>query len=253
MSANRRLLLQAVALAVAIVSVFALLSVVLKGNDDPPVAAASQDLVGPVLLVPGYGGATGALQVLAQSLRTAGRVVSIVASPGDGTGDLALSVAALDAAATATNAPAVDIVGYSAGGVIARMWASQNPSQARRVITLGSPHHGTKLAALGALLTQGACSVACQQLVPGSDLLDALNEDETPAGPQWLTLWTIQDETVTPPDSARLDGAVNLELQQLCPALTVSHADLPRNPTVIRIVLGALSGPAIGQPTAAVC
>lgn len=253
MSPNRRLLLQAVALVVVVVTVFAVLSRVLGRADGPPLVRADQAVQGPVLLVPGYGGATGALEVLAGQLRQAGRTASVLPLPGDGTGDLALSVAALAAAATASALP-VDVVGYSAGGVVARLWAAGDPSRVRRVVTLGSPHHGTQVAAIGAALAPGACPVACQQLVPGSPLLDDLNAgDETPDGPQWLSLWTTQDETVTPPTSARLDGAVNVELQQLCPALVVSHSDLPRDAVVMRIVSAALAAPEVVEPTASVC
>ena len=127
-------------------------------------------------------------------------------------------------------------------------------STTREMPAIGADVVVSDAIAIGAALAPGACPVACQQLVPGSPLLDALNEDdETPDGPQWLSLWTTQDETVTPPTSARLDGAVNVELQAVCPALQVSHADLPRDPVVTRLVLAALAAPTIVQPTAEVC
>lgn len=253
MSPQRRVLLQLLALLTVLGLAGAVLASV-RGEDRPPLVAADQSVEGPVLLVPGYGGSTAALEVLAAALRQAGRTASVVPLPGDGTGDLALSVAALEAAVAASGPLPVDLVGYSAGGVVARLWTKEQPSQVRRVVTLGSPHHGTDVAALGVALLPGACPVACQQLVPGSPLLDDLNDgDETPDGPEWLSLWTTQDRTVTPPTSARLDGAVELELQQLCPGLVVSHSDLPRDATVTRVVLGALSGPGIAEPTMAVC
>ena len=255
MSPSRRLLLLAVALLAAVVAGTFLVARLLDGETAlPPLTAADQEQVGPVLLVPGYGGATGALEVLASSLREAGRDARVVALPGDGRGDLRASADVLAAAADsalAAGAPSVDVVGYSAGGVVARLWASEHAGDARRVVTLGSPHHGTELAALGVVLAPGACPVACQQLAPGSDLLEDLNDgDETPDGPQWLSVWTVQDETVTPPDSARLEGAVNVALQDVCPGLQVSHGALPTGPVVRALVLQALSTDDVAAPTA---
>jgi len=250
-SPRRRALVAALAAALALVAVF-VGSRLLSSTE--PGEPTDQAVAGPVLLVPGYGGGTAGLEVLAQSLREAGRTATVVPVPGDGTGDLALSVAALDAAAAATGSGPVDVVGYSAGGVVARLWAAQDPGAVRRVVTLGSPHHGTRVAALGAAVAPDACPVACRQLIPDSPLLSELNDDdETPDGPQWLALWTAQDQVVTPPDSARLEGAVNVELQQLCPGLAVSHGQLPVDPTVTAIVVGALSGPEISAPGDAVC
>lgn len=251
MSLRRQLLVAAVT-TIAIVAVFAVLGRITRAPARPAVVADQRP--GPVLLVPGYGGSTGALDVLATRLRAAGRDASVVPLPGDGTGDLRADAAALKVAADAAiaaGAPSVDVVGYSAGGVVARVWAvGGGAAVARRIVTLGSPHHGTKVAALASTFASAACPVACQQLVPGSSLLDGLAE--TPDGPQWLSLWTSQDTTVTPPSSAHLDGAADLVVQDLCRGLSVSHSDLPRSPQVEAIVLAALSGPTLQVPTTCV-
>jgi triacylglycerol lipase len=250
-SPRRRALVAALGAALALLVVFVGVRLVAGAEPGEP---TDQTVAGPVLLVPGYGGGTAGLEVLAGSLRAAGRTATVVPLPGDGTGDLALSVAALDAAAAVTGASPVDVVGYSAGGVVARLWAEQEPDSVRRVVTLGSPHHGTRVAALGAAVAPESCPVACRQLAPDSALLSELNDgDETPDGPQWLALWTVQDQVVTPPESARLEGAVNVELQRLCPGLAVSHGQLPVDRTVTAIVLDALSGPEVGEPSDAVC
>lgn len=251
MSPSRRLLLQAVALIAVLLVAGALLSRVRSGD---AVEGAPQTQPGPVLLVPGYGGATRSLESLAVTLRAAGRTAIVVPLPDEGTGDLRESAALLDAAANAAGGPSVDLLGYSAGGVVARIWAADHPERVRRVVTLGSPHHGTRVAAVAAALAPGACPPACQQLVPGSRLLDELNEgDETPDGPQWMSVWTKQDETVTPPESARLDGAVNVALQDVCRSLTVSHTALTTSPLVRALVLQALSTADIDEPSASDC
>lgn len=246
MSPSRRRLL--VALSLVGVLLVGLLAVRHRTGSAP--VGVAQDTPGRVLLVPGYGGSTASLEVLAAKLRAAGREVGIIDLPGDGTGDLRESARVLDAATA--GATSVDVVGYSAGGVTVRYWAKElgGAKLARRIVTLGSPHHGTGLAALGATFVPGRCPIACQQLVPDSPLLRQLNSDgEIPDGPRWLSLWTSQDETVTPPTSARLHGAINVQLQDVCPSLVVSHSDLPRADLVAGIVLQALGVGPIRQPT----
>jgi triacylglycerol lipase len=215
-----------------------------------------QDRPGPVLLVPGYGGQTGSLSVLAARIRATGRRATVVRLPGSGTGSLITDAAVLNAAverALRGGAPSVDVIGYSAGGVVALLWARDDngTGKARRVVTLGSPFHGTRLAADATGFLPGACPAACQQLVPGSPLLAQLTRTAVPSRPRWVSLWTTDDEVVMPADSARLAGAANVPIQAVCPGHQVSHTHLPTDPVVISLVLQAigrgpisLSGPA---------
>ncbi len=255
--ARRRLVLGALGLALLLV---AALVVALVVRRDAPVDPVAQDRPGPVVLVPGYGGSTASLQVLADALTTGGRDARIVRPVGSGTQDLRDQAAdlrdAVDDVLEETGAPSVDLVGYSAGGVVVRIYVADlgGGSHVRRAVTLASPHHGTDLAALAGSLGEEACPEACRQLAPDSDLLRRLNaDDETPAGPAWVAVWTEDDATVVPPDSGALDGAVDISLQSVCPDLEIGHADVPRTPVVIAIVESVLGRPAPEPPTGNVC
>jgi triacylglycerol lipase len=251
--ARRRLVLGL--LAVLLVAVLVGGGAVVAGrlSAEEPAGPVPQDTPGPVLLVPGYGGSVSSLQGLADRLTADGRDATVVPAPGNGTGDLSATADALadaaDAAMARTGADTVDVVGYSAGGVVARVWiADGGASVVRRVVTLGSPHHGTELADLAGDIAPASCPEGCRQLGTGSDLLRELNAgDETPEGPTWVSVWTTQDETVTPPDSARLDGALNLPVQSVCADARVGHGQLPRDPLVQAIVLAQLES---GEPVA---
>ena len=230
---RRRVVLLATALAgLLVVSLVATAIVRATTSSVDPVP---QDQLGPVLLVPGYGGRVASLDPLVAALRATGRKVVVVQRLGDGTGDLRAEAQHLRDAAQQTraaeHAPSVDVIGYSAGGVVARLWVRDygGASVARRVLTLGSPHHGSSQAALGRELA-GGCPTACEQLVPDSDLLRRLNAgDETPDGPLWATVRSTGDQVVTPVDSAALDGALNILVQDACPGSTAGHGDLPGN------------------------
>lgn len=245
---------------------------VVAGDDDPlpgpavavtlpptasPTGAAS--LPGPVFLVHGYGGTSASLSALAAQIRANGRTAVLVDPVGDNTGDLNEQVAKLEAsvaAAERAGAPSVDVVGYSAGGVVALAWSKKHDGEtrARRIISLGSPFHGTELVATALATAPQLCPTACRQLAPGSDLLRGLDVDGAGAGhPAWLALWTQRDTVVTPPDSARLNGAVALSVQQICPGVQVGHSDLPGDPVIRRIVLEALGDAPLAAPQPSVC
>ena len=52
---------------------------------------------------------------------------------------------------------------------------------------------------------------------------------------------------VTPPVSARLDGAVDVPVQDVCPGRQVTHGQLPTDPAVQAMVADALG---VRPPTA---
>ncbi len=216
-----------------------------------PASRPAQDLPGPVLLVPGYGGNTAALGGLAARIAATGREARVLDLPGDGTGDLSAQVRVLDAAvdeALAAGAPSVDVVGYSAGGVVAGLWIARDDgaAKARRVVTLGSPLNGTQLAAAGAAAAPDACPAACRQIAPGSAELAELATADVGAALPWLSVWTTGDETVTPPGTARLPGATNVAVQDVCPGARLDHGGLPVDPVVAGLVLGwTAAGPPV--------
>ena len=257
LSRRRKLLVAGVAI-VAVAVIAGVTALAAGGGAGRTAGFPAQDRPGPVLLVPGYGGQTGSLSVLAARIRATGRRAIVVHLPGSGTGSLITDAGVLNAAvarALRGGAPSVDVIGYSAGGVVALIWALEDDGsgKARRVVTLGSPFHGTRLASDAAGFLPGACPVACQQLVPGSPLLAQLTHTAVPHRPRWLSLWTTDDEVVMPADSARLAGAVNVPVQSLCPGHQVSHTGLPTDPVVISLVLRAIGRGPISPSAPADC
>jgi triacylglycerol lipase len=271
----RRRFFAALCAGVATVAVVAAGCSVVGGEDDSPAPAAitppavtlpptasprgTVPQPGPVLLVHGYGGTSASLTRLAAQLRSLGRTAVIVDPVGDNTGDLNEQVAGLESAVTAAEragAPSVDVVGYSAGGVVALTWSKRHDgaTRARRIVSLGSPFHGTQIAATALATAPELCPTACRQLAPGSDLLRSLDVDGAGAAhPAWLALWTRLDTVVTPPESAQLKGAVTLPVQQVCPGVSVGHSDLPADPVILRMVLAALGEGPLQTPTSAAC
>jgi triacylglycerol lipase len=242
-SPRRRVLVVALVVAVVLGAVAALVAG-LAGTAGPgagPVASGQA----PVLVVPGYNGTPASVGTLAARLRSAGRRVVVVDLPDRGTGDLRASATALGRAVDRAGAARVDLVGYSAGGVVVRLWLADpaRALRARRVVLLGTPNHGTDLAGgAAAALGPGLCASLCQ-LAPGSALLAELNRgDETPPGPRFFSIWTALDQTVIPPATATLDGAANIRVQDVCPSARLGHGDLVTSPLALGLVVEALAG-----------
>jgi triacylglycerol lipase len=196
----------------------------------------------PVILVHGYGGTPASMRSIRSVLELAGRRVTAVELPARGTADLMDSARAVAQAVEETRAAHVDFVGYSVGGIVVRSYLEDlgGMERARRVVLLGAPNHGAQVAAVATAADPASCVDACAQLAPGSSFLEQLNDDETPAGPHFVSIWTADDRVVTPPDSAVLDGAVNVRLQDVCPDALIEHGDLVRYPLPLALVMTAL-------------
>jgi triacylglycerol lipase len=257
LSPQRRRVVLAVAVLVLLMIITTVVISVVRSRSTS--AGPPQSQPGPVLVLPGYGGSAGSVQPLVAALRSAGRMAVAVEPVGDGTGDLRAQARHLAVAAERVrrdaNVASVDVVGFSAGGVVARLWVREEGGAdvARRVLTIGSPHHGTSQAALGAGLA-GGCPEACQQLSPDSDLLRRLNAgDETPDRARWVTVRTTADRVVTPVDSAALDGALNLVVQEICPTSTATHGDLVSDPVVLATLDSGLGADPPRAPNDVAC
>lgn len=255
LSPRRKMLASALALLIVVGGSAAGAWAALSG---PARAIPNASKPGTVLLVPGYGGSTGSLDTLAARIRRGGHTAVVVKLIGDGTGDLQAQAGVVEdyvnQAILAGSGP-VTIIGYSAGGVVAWLWDVRydGATRAARIITLGSPLHGARLAALGSAFLPGECPVACQELVPDSSLLSTLAQSPAADRPPWLSLWTNDDQVVQPPDSARLPGAVNVPLQSVCPRVVIQHTQLPTAPLVVGIVLRALATGRLSAPAPGDC
>ncbi|HVD59439.1 MAG TPA: triacylglycerol lipase [Gemmatimonadaceae bacterium] len=128
----------------------------------------------------------------------------------------------IDSLLTASGAAKVDIIAHSMGGLSARYYAKNlgGSDKIDAFVSLASPNHGTTVANICPI-------ISCVEMRPNSAFLNALNAvDETPGNPRYATWWTPCDQTVTPPESVILAGAVNTE------TACISHSDLWGDPNV---------------------
>jgi triacylglycerol lipase len=217
----------------------------------------ADDRPGPVILVPGYGGDDQMLAGLSDRLHRAGRTTTLLQLPNNAEGDLREQAQVLATRVTQllkAGAPSVDLVGYSAGGIVVGLFVEAHPQQVRRVVSIGSPMHGTDLAGLAAGFLPSSCPVACQQMVPGTSLLASLvGAEPARTGVPWLSLWTTHDQVVQPADSARVNGALNVVLQDVCADDTVDHISLPADPLVAALTLKGLGTGVTAVPKATDC
>ncbi len=123
----------------------------------------------------------------------------------------------------------VILIGHSMGGMIARNYV-QNRGGAvnvERVVTLGSPHHGSKLAPF-------ALSPMGKTLLPGSEFIRRFNSAAWPQATPIFSIYTRYDNIVMPAESARMDGAKSVELDGM------GHTALLFHPHSLQAVLDAL-------------
>lgn len=154
----------------------------------------------PVLLVPGFLDGPGCFHVLGRRLEQAGfEPIPVRLAPRLGT--CSLDRFARQVAEAAEPFPEVDVVGFSMGGLVSRVWVQRMGGDVKvnRLVTLASPHQGSYMA-------HAMPQTAARQMRPGSDFLEDLNDDlDSLESVRFASLWTPFDLTVVPGTSGDLD------------------------------------------------
>jgi len=192
----------------------------------------------PVLLLHGYGCNSGYwthLTPLLDAARISHATVDlepVVAGIDDYVPAVERAVQALCAAA---GAPQVVIVAHSMGGLVARAWMrTHGHARVARLVTLGTPHHGTALARLG--LGQNAVQMRLEGTGKPSDWLRLLADSEDATARALVTsIYTHHDNIVSPQTSSVLPGARNVEFGG------IGHVALGANPRVLAQVMREIS------------
>jgi pimeloyl-ACP methyl ester carboxylesterase len=130
----------------------------------------------------------------------------------------------------ATGTQNIVIVAHSMGGLAARACLrARGGSRIARLVTLGTPHHGTRTAALG----QG---LNARQMEPGSAWLADLARDERslPAVPV-TSIYSGDDNVIVPQESSVLDGAKNVRVSG------IGHVSLAFSAPVREMVLAEIA------------
>jgi len=137
--------------------------------------------------------------------------------------------AAVERLCAQTGSAQVIILGHSMGGLVARAYLRRfGHARIARVVTLGTPHHGTALAHFG----PGSNAA---QMRRNSEWLGALAASEANLQRTlFSSIYSVHDNIVAPQDSSELPGARNLVFG------AIGHVALGRHPEIMRCALAEI-------------
>ncbi|MEP7157157.1 MAG: alpha/beta fold hydrolase [Betaproteobacteria bacterium] len=209
-----------------------------------PQQALGDDPIGksdgtPILLVHGFFSNRGMWVRFRKRLADAGLgpVYTVTLEPMTGTIDQMVEVfaARLAEVQRETGAEKIIVVAHSMGGLVTRAHMAQaGAGSIRQFITLGSPHHGTQLAGLGLF----KCATQMRHESPWIETLADM-EEASPHGVPTLSIYTLNDDLVYPPESAELAWAENV------PVSGIGHVGLMFSEVVTQRVIAAIRKPAL--------
>ena len=173
----------------------------------------------PILLVHGHFSNRGIWVRFRQRIAAAGLgpiyTISLTPYFGDLDEFAAQLATRIDLICAETRAAQVTLIGHSMGGMVCRRYMTlHSPARIAKLVTLGTPHHGSHFARW--LFGKNAL-----QLRIGSDWLGRLARAEVPTQPPpTLSLYSLVDDIIDPPDSSVLAWARNV------PVTAVGHVGL---------------------------
>lgn len=215
----------------------------------------------PVVLVHGTNDTSATVRPLAEALRADGRQVSVLdygRHPRSlrgrfgtgGLGPLAQSQREVCAAVTevlaGSDAPYVDLIGHSQGGLHVLGCAAVMPDRVAHAVLLGAPLYGVTPLGRSSAIAHAAgmrhaldwvLGPSARDMVVGSGRLPDVAV--LPEGPRYLLVATRHDRLVRPAYLARVgvdDRLRVLWVQDVEPRRRVSHTELVTDPLVLRLV-----------------
>ena len=127
----------------------------------------------------------------------------------------------------------VDIVAHSMGGIIAAWYVARMDGRddVRRIVSIGTPWHGTETAYLGLRLE-------ARDLEPESPTLADIRHLEVPI----VSIWTPTDQIVVPAASSAIPGQANVRID------LAGHLDLLFDGRTFTAVRDALADSPVAPP-----
>jgi triacylglycerol esterase/lipase EstA (alpha/beta hydrolase family) len=124
----------------------------------------------------------------------------------------------------------VIIVAHSMGGLAARAWLrSFGAQRVARIITLGTPHHGTDLAHMG-------LGANARQMRRNAEWLAQLDAADRGQRGLFTSIYSFHDNIIAPQDSCHLPGARNIALPG------IGHVAMGRHPDIAKHILAEIMG-----------
>lgn len=191
----------------------------------------------PVLLVHGYGCNSGYWHSMSKALQKAHithHAIDLEPVIGGIDEYSPLIRRAIETLCRETGADKVVIVAHSMGGLASRAYLRDHGcTRVARLITLGTPHHGTSLAHFGVgLNTHQMRWTATEQEGLSSEWLRALKAKENAAIYHLIvSIYSHHDNIISPQTSSHLEGAKNIELNG------IGHVALGFDPDVQAMVI----------------
>lgn len=200
----------------------------------------------PVLLIHGYGCNSGYWHSMSRKLRESGiahRAVSLEPIFGAIDSFVPAVHAAVEQLCLESGSPKVVLLAHSMGGLVARAYLDvHGDARVARVITLGTPHHGTGLAEFG----MGDNSEQMRWIAtdrggtPSTWLRQLAAREDHRRHALFISIYSHHDNIIAPQTSSVLPGARNIDLHG------IGHVALGLNPRVQRIVIDEIL--AAGEP-----
>lgn len=133
-----------------------------------------------------------------------------------------------------TGSPRVDVVGHSLGGLIARYYVQRlgGDLRVRTLVTLGSPHGGTRAVPLA------DAHPIVRQMRPESELIEELTRPAPGCRTYFVSFWSDLDSLMDPLETARIDHPDLTVLN--VPVTGIGHLALPVHPAVATGIRQAL-------------